>query len=141
MVRPPDGSCVPPVIRRNVYVFTAPYVPRQPLPRPYVPAPQVEHNVLFIRTPEKQPDPEPIVVPPPRQEHTIYVLNKDAMPEQQKVISVPSVPEKPEVYFVNYEDGENPVLPGGLDLHSALSAAHEVTGAAALPEAHGSYGY
>ena len=42
----------------------------------------------------------------------------------QSVIEVPSQPSStPEVYFVNYNEGENPQLLDGIDLNTALSQA------------------
>ena len=36
---------------------------------------------------------------------------------------MPSSVDEPEVFFVNYKDGENPTLPGGIDLQTALTQA------------------
>lgn len=53
----------------------------------------------------------------------MYVLSK--RPEHdQRVVHVPTPEQQsPEVYFVNYADGDNPILPTGGDLQSALTAA------------------
>nr|XP_027236718.1 uncharacterized protein LOC113827932 [Penaeus vannamei] len=119
----PDGNCATPIITRNVFVYTAPEQPPVNFPAPYIPPPEVQHNILFIRTPEKAASPEPIVIPPPRQQNIVYVLNKQQA-EGQKVIEVPSDgPQTPEVYFVNYEEGDNPILPSGFDLQTGLQAA------------------
>merc|ERR1739838_1031513 len=49
----------------------------------------------------------------------------------QRVIEVPAGPaSNPEVYFVNYGPGENPQLPGGVNLQTALGAAAAPGGAA-----------
>ncbi|XP_042885052.1 PE-PGRS family protein PE_PGRS16-like [Penaeus japonicus] len=51
-----DGSCVVPVITRNVYVFDAPERPQQPAgPPPSVPPPKIDHNIVFVRLPEAGP--------------------------------------------------------------------------------------
>ncbi|XP_042857671.1 translation initiation factor IF-2-like [Penaeus japonicus] len=119
----PDGKCATPIITRNVFVYTAPEQPPADFPAPYIPPPEVQHNILFIRTPEKGAGPEPIVIPPPRQQSIVYVLNKQQS-EGPKVIEVPSDgPQTPEVYFVNYEEGDNPILPSGFDLQTGLQAA------------------
>ncbi|XP_063593702.1 pupal cuticle protein 36-like [Penaeus indicus] len=120
-----DGRCVIPRINRKVYLYDAPPVPVSHGPPPYIPEPTVETNILFIRAPEQGQGPDPIVIPPPRQEHVVYVLNKES-PKQQEVIELPAPPaSEPEVYFVNYGDGENPVLPSGVDLQTALNAASQ----------------
>lgn len=121
-----DGNCVTPKVHRQVYVFTPPHRPRVTLPRPSLPTPEVITNVVFIRVPEEEDSAEPIVVPPPQEKHVVYVLNKRKPAQAQRVIQVPAgPPSNPEVYFVHYKDGENPQLPGGLDLQTALSkAAH-----------------
>ncbi|XP_042219325.1 ATP-dependent RNA helicase A-like [Homarus americanus] len=122
-IRHVDGSCVTPQVTRNLYVYSAP--PIHPIvgPQPYVPPPRVEHNILFIRTPENGPGQEPIVVPPPQTRNVVYVLNK--RPEHgQQVIHVPTPEqETPEVFFINYSEGDNPTLPTGEDLQSALNSA------------------
>ncbi|XP_047487079.1 protein TonB-like [Penaeus chinensis] len=119
----PDGNCATPIITRNVFVYTAPEQPPVNFPAPYISPPEVQHNILFIRTPEKAASPEPIVIPPPRQQSIVYVLNKQQA-EGQKVIELPSDgPQTPEVYFVNYEEGDNPILPSGFDLQTGLQAA------------------
>nr|XP_027239535.1 uncharacterized protein LOC113830525 [Penaeus vannamei] len=128
-VRHVDGSCVVPEITRKVFVFSVPKQERNPIDSTVdLPPPKVEHNILFVRLPEGGVGPEPIVVPPPRQENIIYVLNKQGE-LGQRVIEVPAhPPSEPEIYFVNYAEGENPTLPGGLDLQTALGSAADATG-------------
>ncbi|XP_047487135.1 pupal cuticle protein 36-like [Penaeus chinensis] len=121
-----DGRCVTPRVNRKVYLYDAP--PAPPIshgPPPYIPEPTIDTNIVFIRTPEGGQGPDPIIVPPPQQKHVLYVLNKQTQ-QGQEVIEVPAPPAtSPEVYFVNYADGENPVLPSGVDLQSALNAASQ----------------
>nr|XP_027217070.1 uncharacterized protein LOC113809627 [Penaeus vannamei] len=124
-----DGSCVAPVITRKVFVFN---VPQQETERnstlPDLPPLKVEHNILFVRLPEAGEGPEPIIVPPPKQNNIVYVLNKQSE-QTQRVIEVPAPPpSEPEIYFVDYEEGENPSLPGGVDLLTALGSASETGG-------------
>ncbi|XP_063614835.1 peroxidase-like protein 2 [Penaeus indicus] len=118
-----DGTCVIPEITRKVYLFNVPEQEQAVGPPPSIPPPAVEHNILFVRLPEEGPAPEPIVLPPPRQNNIVYVLNKQDQ-QVQRVIEVPAQPQAdPEIYFVNYQDGENPTLPIGVDLETALSSA------------------
>ncbi|XP_063593903.1 ATP-dependent RNA helicase A-like [Penaeus indicus] len=120
-----DGRCVTPRVNRKVYLYDAPPAPVSYGPPPYIPEPTIDTNIVFIRTPEGGQGPNPIVVPPPQQKHVLYVLNKQTQ-QGQEVIEVPAPPAtSPEVYFVNYADGENPVLPSGVDLQSALNAASQ----------------
>ncbi|XP_042219246.1 pupal cuticle protein 36a-like [Homarus americanus] len=127
-IRHVDGSCVTPTVTRNLYVYTAPDVPHTTGPRPDIPPPRVEHNVIFIRAPEGGFGLQPVVVPPPQQRNVVYVLNKRTQHGQQ-VVHVPAPePQIPQVYFVNYADGENPTLPSGVDLQSALSSASHGSG-------------
>nr|XP_027224600.1 uncharacterized protein LOC113816739 isoform X1 [Penaeus vannamei] len=120
-----DGRCVTPRVNRKVYLYDAPPAPVSYGPPPYIPEPTIDTNIVFIRTPEGGQGPDPIVVPPPQQKHVVYVLNKQTE-QGQDVIEVPAPPaSSPEVYFVNYADGENPVLPSGVDLQSALNAASQ----------------
>ncbi|XP_069992925.1 pupal cuticle protein 36-like [Penaeus vannamei] len=118
-----DGTCVTPEVTRKVYLFNVPEQERVVGPAPSIPPPAVDHNILFVRLPEEAPAPDPIVLPPPRQNNIVYVLNKQEE-QTQRVIEVPAQPQAdPEIYFVNYQDGENPTLPLGVDLETALSAA------------------
>ena len=63
------------------------------------------------------------MVPPPLQKTLIYVLNKAGEIEEQRVIEMDSPVQQPEVYYVNYNEGDNPTLPGGIDLNSALATS------------------
>merc|ERR1719402_534379 len=124
-VRHADGRCVTPQVSSKVFLYEVP-ANVGPVSQPgYIPEPKLERNIIFVRLPEGAQGPEPIVVPPPQQEHVVYVLNKQSEQDQQ-VIEVPAPPaSNPEVYFVNYADGENPTLPNGVDLQTALSAASQ----------------
>ncbi|XP_047487175.1 uncharacterized protein LOC125037984 [Penaeus chinensis] len=128
-VRHIDGSCIVPEITRKVFVVSVPrQAPRPSDSLPDLPPPRVDHNILFVRLPEGGVGPDPIVVPPPRQDNIVYVLSKNSQ-NGQRVIEVPAPPpSEPEIYFVNYDDGENPTLPGGVDLQSALASALEANG-------------
>jgi len=122
------GGCVAPVVTRNIYVYAAPEQPATPPAPVNVPPPKVDYNIVFVRSPEAQAAAEPIIVPPPQQRTLVYVLSKK-QGGGQRIIEVPAGPaSNPEVYFVNYGPGENPQLPGGVDLQSALGAAAQAPG-------------
>ncbi|XP_042219327.1 uncharacterized protein LOC121864303 [Homarus americanus] len=127
-VRHVDGSCVTPQVTRNLFRYRVP--PATPIlgARPNVPPPRVEDNILFIEFPEELLHQDPIVVPPPQQRNVVYVLNK--RPHQDHTVVHAPGPEQaaPEVFFVNYAEGENPTLPSGGDLQSALSSASDGSG-------------
>merc|ERR1712002_337486 len=124
-IRHVDGRCVTPRVNRRVFLYDVPANIAPSGPPPPIPDPTIETNIIFIRTPEGLQGPEPIVVPPPQQQHVVYVLNKQSQ-QDQKVINVAAPPAtNPEVYFVNYADGENPTLPSGVDLQTALQAASQ----------------
>ncbi|XP_037791943.1 uncharacterized protein LOC119587263 [Penaeus monodon] len=128
-VRHINGLCIVPEITRKVFVVSVPkQAPRPSDSLPDIPPPRVDHNILFVRLPEGGVGPDPIVVPPPRQDNIVYVLSKNSQ-NGQRVIEVPAPPpSEPEIYFVNYDDGENPTLPGGVDLQTALASAFEANG-------------
>uniref|UniRef100_A0A0P4VZ84 DUF243 domain-containing protein n=1 Tax=Scylla olivacea TaxID=85551 RepID=A0A0P4VZ84_SCYOL len=117
-----DGSCVVPEVTRDLYVFSIPDTPRRPSkPLPTLPPPKVHEHVLFIRAPEGGHAAQPLLVPPPAQKSVVYILREESPDEEPRVIQAPEPPPAhPEVYFVNYEDGENPSLHGGLDLQQVL---------------------
>ncbi|XP_042219224.1 ATP-dependent RNA helicase A-like [Homarus americanus] len=118
-----DGSCVSPRVNRQLFVYSSPQVPQSFGPPPVIPPPTVDENIVFIRTPEQGPGLDPIVLPPPRQKNVLYVLNKQTQ-QSQKVIEVPAQPPtSPDVFFINYEEGDNPTLPGGIDFQTALESA------------------
>merc|ERR1711970_1478582 len=129
-----DGSCSRPVVTRNIFVYAAPEQPR-PIPGPVdVPPPKVDYNIVFVRAPENNGAQDPIIVPPPQQRTLVYVLGKKPEDGGQRVTEVPAGPaSNPEVYFVNYGPGENPQLPGGVNLQTALGAAAAPGGAGAAP--------
>lgn len=126
-IRNSDGSCGIPEVSRKIFVFaaqpsrSAPQYPSQSAD------PEVNIDVILVKTPNGVEGGDPIVVPPPEQRTVVYVLSKRPTAEQS-VIEVPSAPEEPEVYFVNYAEGENPSLPGGIDLQSALRQAAVTSG-------------
>ena len=119
-----DGSCVKPQVSQKVYAFVAPPVEvPEFVPPAEIPDPKIEYSVVFVRTPEQPDQPDPIVVPSPQQQSVVYVLNKNK-PVEQKVIEAPSHPPlAPEVFYINYKDGENPELPGGIDADNAFRRA------------------
>ncbi|XP_069993204.1 uncharacterized protein [Penaeus vannamei] len=124
-----DGTCVVPEITRNVFLYDAPQQSQTPGTPPDIPPPKLDYNIIFVRLPDGGAGPEPIIIPPPRQENIVYVLNKNGGAGAQRVIEVPTPPpSNPEVYFVNYGEGENPTLPIGVDLQTALNAATEASG-------------
>lgn len=111
-----DGSCSIPDITQKVFVYGSPH--NQPTVKPKVPKPKIEYSVVVIKQSESEKK-EPIVVPPPQRKTVVLVLNKES---KQKVIEVDAPSGTPEVFFVNYKDGDNPILPGGIDLKTALEA-------------------
>ncbi|XP_045136951.1 uncharacterized protein LOC123519595 [Portunus trituberculatus] len=134
-----DGSCAVPEVTRDLYVFSIPDTPRRPSrPPPTLPPPRVHEHVLFIRAPEGGHTAQPLLVPPPAQKSVVYILREDSPDEEPRVIQAPAPPPaRPEVFFVNYEDGENPALHGGLDLQQVLQTVTSAPPAlhdAAVPE-------
>ncbi|MCL4144787.1 UNVERIFIED_CONTAM: hypothetical protein GTU68_032910, partial [Idotea baltica] len=120
--RDATGACSEAVFRQNYYVYAAPPRGVSYSPPPHIPMPKVDYNVIFVNTPEELEDRDPIVVPPPTQRTIVYVLTKNGQAGQQ-VIEVPAGPgEAPEVYYVNYDDGDNPELVGGVTLQEVLAS-------------------
>lgn len=120
-----DGTCARPLINRNIFLYQSPrlqYTQSLPL---NIPDPQINYNYVFIKSPSSVVGPNPIVVPPPKQKTLVYVLSEEPKAQSQQIIEIPSDISEPEVFFINYRDGENPALPGGIDLQTAISqAAH-----------------
>ena len=128
-VKHSDGSCVTPMISRNIFVFAAPKVKQPEMITPNVPMPKLNYNIVFVKTPENPGGVDPIVVPPPQEKTLVYVLSRKPEAPEQQVIEMPMKLNKPEVYYVNYEDGENLQLPGAnIDLQSALASSAQQEG-------------
>ena len=128
MIHDAAGNCAVPEVERNILVFAAP--PRN-IPegeKPEIPTPKINYNIVFVKTPEAGEGEGPIVVPPPQQKTLVYVLSKKPEGGEQGLIEVPFTPQSPEVYYVNYADGENPNLPGGIDLQTALASVPQQEG-------------
>ena len=121
-----DGTCAVPEVNRKIYVFAAKDVPQPPIIPPS-PEPEVNIDVVFVKTPEGVVGGKPVVVPPPEQKTVVYVLSKRPTVGQE-VIEFPTVPQEPEVFFVNYDEKDNPVLPGGISLQQALQQAAQSEG-------------
>ncbi|MCL4137175.1 UNVERIFIED_CONTAM: hypothetical protein GTU68_031993, partial [Idotea baltica] len=116
------GVCDDVIASRNVFVYQGPHASVNVAPPPYIPKPQVEYNVVLVRTPNKPYGPDPVVVPPPQQKTLVYVLTENDEVQQQ-VIEVPQSPAlEPEVFYVNHNGVENPILGGGVNLQDALSS-------------------
>ncbi|XP_063593757.1 uncharacterized protein LOC134770732 [Penaeus indicus] len=122
-----DGTCAGPVISRKLYLFEAPEPPHQPTGPPSpLPRPKVNENHIYVRVPGDTPTPEPVVIPPPRRKTLVYVLKK-VNERTQRVIEVKSIPSRnPQVYFINYQDGENPSLPIGIHIDTSLDINDDV---------------
>ncbi|XP_063593912.1 uncharacterized protein LOC134770913 [Penaeus indicus] len=127
-VRHADGRCVTPRENRRVFLYEVPPNTVFSSAPTNIPEPTVDTNILLIRTPHGFLGPDPVVVPPPRQQHVVYVLNEQSEYGQRVIEVTAPPPANPEVYFVNYAEGENPTLPSGVDLQSALSAASQGDG-------------
>ena len=117
-----DGTCEKPVITKNFFLYAAPPREYEPPAPPRLPKPRVNYNVVFIRNPKQPEDLDPIVIPPPEQKTLVYILNKENSIDQD-VIHVPRGPiRRPEVFYINYEEGDNPNLPFGIDFEAALDS-------------------
>ena len=102
-------------------MYSAPAQAVEILPPSHIPNPKVHLNYVFVRTQNSVGGSNAVVVPPPKQKTLVYVLNKRPDALNQEVIEVPSAPVKPEVFFVNYDQGDDTQLPGGVSLQQALS--------------------
>ncbi|MCL4154309.1 UNVERIFIED_CONTAM: hypothetical protein GTU68_039356 [Idotea baltica] len=115
------GNCEQPEIYKNIIFFESPVPEVLNSPPPVVPKPRVDYNIVFVHTPKQQVSPEPIVIAPPEKRTIVYVLTKNGQ-SQQQVIEVPASPgQAPEVFYVNYNEGDDHVLPGGMSLQEILA--------------------
>lgn len=117
------NRCVVPRINRNIFVFGKDDPPEQKsVDLAALPFPQLDYNIIFVRSnPARAP--RPLVIPPPQKKTVVYVL-EDEYESAEDFVEVPSYPDAdPEVYYVKVRPGENPQLPGGIDLQTAYSQA------------------
>ncbi|XP_066973317.1 uncharacterized protein [Macrobrachium rosenbergii] len=128
-IRHVDGRCVTPEISRRLFVIDVPTLEAGVPSKQEVPPPKVEENIVFIRTPEAFSGRDPIIAPPPQRRDTIFIVKESPQGQDRRVIEVEtSPPQRPNVYFLNYEDGQRPTLPDGLDLETALQSAIRIEG-------------
>merc|ERR1719244_962751 len=125
-IRDALGNCVEPIVTRKINLYHAPQASARFVAASRVPTPKVNYNYVFLRTNNAVVDNTPVVVPPAQQKTLVYLLNKDAGTHQQEVIEVQGSDDEPEVFVVNYQDGVNQQLPGGIDLRTALSQSQSV---------------
>ncbi|KAL7643530.1 UNVERIFIED_CONTAM: hypothetical protein RMT77_005512 [Armadillidium vulgare] len=120
-----DGSCAEAEVSRKIFVFQAPEQTSSRQINPTTqPKPKLNYNIVFVRTPEGPEGYEPIVVPPAQQKTLVYVLNKEGEDTGPQIIEMPDIqPHAPEVFYINYREGDNPQLPIGVDLQTALASA------------------
>ncbi|XP_037773176.1 uncharacterized protein LOC119568808, partial [Penaeus monodon] len=72
-----------------------------------IPPPAVEHNILFVRLPEKDQHLNNRSSSTKTKQHCLCTQQTGST--SQRVIEVPAQPQAdPEIYFVNYQEGEKP---------------------------------
>lgn len=123
-----DGKCTQPLVSKNVFVYDAPPIEPIVVPPPELPRPKVDFNIVFVRTPEKPKNLDPIVVPPPQKKTLVYVLSQNPLLEQDVIEVPPGPPQTPEVYYINYNKGDNPSLAGGVSLQEVLTSLKQQEG-------------
>lgn len=105
----PPSATPAPIIHKHVYVHVPPPEPEYTTPRrPVEPQPAQKHyRIIFIKAPTQSlPTLSPLLPAPDTEEKTIvYVLVRkpDDMPEIVVPTPAPTVPSKPEVYFIRYK--------------------------------------
>lgn len=124
-VRHVDGKCVTPIINRRLFLYRVPGNSAS-INRPQIMRePKVERNFIFVRLPGDVQRREPVILPPAEQQYIVYVLRKQSK-QDQRVVDVPAPPpSEPEVFFVNYSDGEEPTLPGGVNFKRSFDSAFQ----------------
>lgn len=105
----PPSSTPAPVIHKHIYVHVPPSEPDYPAatrPPPEVQPAQKHYRIIFIKAPTQAiPTLPPLLPAPENEEKTIvYVLVRrpDDAPEVVVPTPAPTIPSKPEVYFIRY---------------------------------------
>jgi len=116
------GSCQAAQITKNIYLYAGQEAQAAAAGKAIIKAnPKVHLNYVFVKSAGSVAASAPVVVPPPKQKTLVYVLNRRVAAGKGEVINLDSKPTKPQVYFVNYEEGDTADLPGGVSLQEALS--------------------
>lgn len=103
---PPDKQIK---ITKNVYVHLPPEEPEdyQPPQILRTAPPQKHYKLIFIKAPEPPTPKAPVIPVQPQDEHKtlVYVLVKKPDPQPEIILPEPepTVPAKPEVYFIQYK--------------------------------------
>ncbi|KAA0202034.1 Cuticle Protein Tweedle [Hyalella azteca] len=83
--------------------------------------PNRDYNYVFVRSPEVRFR-EQVIVGPPKQQSLIYLLARGNQVVPREVVQLPAQNERPEVYYINYNDPQEDLeLPGGINLQTALA--------------------
>lgn len=101
----------PPVVHKHVYVHVPPpEAPEYKPPKYQAPPapPQKHYKIVFIKAPTPPTPTAPVLPPLPAQDEEktlIYVLVKkpEEAPELVLPTQAPTIPSKPEVYFIRYK--------------------------------------
>uniref|UniRef100_A0A182JWW4 DUF243 domain-containing protein n=1 Tax=Anopheles christyi TaxID=43041 RepID=A0A182JWW4_9DIPT len=111
---PPAREYGPPpkLITKNVYVHVPPEEPTEIIKSPVLeaPIPKKHYKIIFIKAPAPPAPIKQVIPPQPQDEHKtlVYVLVKK--PEDPAPLEIPvpetTEPNKPEVYFIKYKEGE-----------------------------------
>jgi len=116
------GSCQAAQITKNIYLYAGQEAQAAAAGKAIIKAnPKVHINYVFVKSAGSVAASAPVVVPPPKQKTLVYVLSRRVAAGKGEVINLDSKPTKPQVYFVNYEEGDTADLPGGVSLQEALS--------------------
>jgi len=116
-----DGKCVMAEVTRNMFLFDAPEIETYANLAALKEKPKLHYNYVFVRTPSLFDVSKAFSKPASKQKTLVYVLTKKPTLEEQRELAKSQKPVSPEVFFVNYNDGENLNLPGGVSLEEALS--------------------
>ena len=115
-----NGSCAPAEVTRKISLHSAPKILENGLQGMHS-NPKLHYNFVVVKVPKADENSKHPVVPPPQQKTHIFVLNKETESENQEYINTPSQHVESKVFFINYKEGDNPDLPGGIKLQEALS--------------------
>ncbi|KAK7065324.1 hypothetical protein SK128_015433 [Halocaridina rubra] len=121
------GQCVTPHIRHNYYTFRVPNEASNRGSTQPLPPPKVENNILFVHLPEDEAQ-SGLVLTPPKVNNIVYLWKKQSSDRQQPIELPDPEYTNPEVYYINYNQGENPTLPVRINLQTALRNSDQAHG-------------
>ena len=118
------NRCVSPTVNRNIFIFGRDTASEsKSILQTELPLPRIDYNIIFVRSSPTKTNRQ--VAPSHVQKKTVVYVLEEEEEYAEDIFEVQSYPDAdPEVYYVKVRPGENPQLPGGIDLDLQSAFSH-----------------